>query len=69
MVIQIFIDYAPFMVIMKYWLYSLCCTITTLCVCCSVAQLCLTLWDPVDFRMPSFPGLHHLPEFAQTHVL
>ena len=33
-----------------------------------VAQLCLTLWDPVDCSMPGFPVLHHLPEFAQTHV-
>ena len=24
----------------------------------SVAQLCLTLWDPMDFRMPGFPVLH-----------
>ena len=32
--------------------------------CCSVAQLYLTLCDPT----PGFPVLHHLPEFAQTHV-
>ena len=36
--------------------------------CCSVAQSCLTLWDPMDYRMPGFPVLHSLPEFAQTHV-
>ena len=36
--------------------------------CCSVAQLCLTLFDPMDCSMPGFPVLHHLPEFAQTHV-
>ena len=29
---------------------------------------CLTLCDPVDFSMPGFPVLHHLPEPAQTHV-
>ena len=36
--------------------------------CCLVAQACLTLWDPMDWSMPGFPVLHHLPEFAQTHV-
>ena len=36
--------------------------------CCSVAQSCLTLWDPVDYSSPDFPVLHHLPEFAHTHV-
>ena len=35
---------------------------------CSVIQSCPTLWDPMDCRMPGFPVLHHLPEFAQTHV-
>ena len=37
-------------------------------VCCSVPQLCLILCDPMDYSMPGFPVLHHLPEFAQTHV-
>ena len=32
------------------------------------AQLCLTLGDPMDYSMPGFPALHHLPELAQTHV-
>ena len=36
--------------------------------CCSVAQLCLTLCDPIDWSTPGFPVLHHLPEFAQTHI-
>ena len=35
---------------------------------CSVAKLCLTLCDPMDCSTPGFPVLHHLPEFAQTHV-
>ena len=26
------------------------------------------LCDPMDCSMPGFPVLHHLPEFAQTHV-
>ena len=34
----------------------------------SVAQACPTLCDPMNFSMPGFPVLHHLPEFAQTHV-
>ena len=36
--------------------------------CCSVAKLCLTLSDPVDYSTPGFPVLHHLLEFAHTHV-
>ena len=34
----------------------------------SVAQLHLTLCDPTGCRMPGFPVLHHLPEFAHTRV-
>ena len=37
-------------------------------VCCSVAKSCPTLWNPMDCSTPGFPVLHHLPEFAQTHV-
>ena len=36
--------------------------------CCSVAQLCLTLYSPMDCSTPGFPVLHHLLEFAQSHV-
>ena len=36
--------------------------------CCSVTQLCLTLCDPINCSRPAFPVLHHLLEFAQTHV-
>ena len=35
---------------------------------CSVAKSCLTLGNPMDCSTPGFPVLHHLPEFAQTHV-
>ena len=38
------------------------------CCCCSVAQSCLTLCNPVNCSTPGFPVLHHLPEFAHTHV-
>jgi len=34
----------------------------------SVAQSCLTLCNPMDCSMPSFPVLHQLPQLAQTHV-
>ena len=34
----------------------------------SVTQSCPTLCDPMDCSMPCFPVLHHLLEFAQTHV-
>ena len=40
----------------------------TCCCGCSVAKLCLTLCDPMDYSMPGFPVLHHLPEFTQTHA-
>ena len=36
--------------------------------CCSVAQSCPTLCSPMDCNTPGFPVLHHLLEFAQTHV-
>ena len=36
--------------------------------CCSVAQFCPTLCNLVDCSTPGIPVLHHLPEFAQTHV-
>ena len=39
-----------------------------LCCCCSVAQSRLTLCDPVDCSAPGFPVLHHLLEFAHTHI-
>ena len=29
---------------------------------------CVWLCDPMDCNTPGFPVLHHLPEFAQTHV-
>ena len=38
------------------------------CFGCSVTQSCLTLCDPMDCSTPSFPVLHHLPEFAKIHV-
>jgi len=38
------------------------------CCCFSVSQSCPTLCAPMDYSMPGFPVLHHLPEFAQTHV-
>ena len=34
----------------------------------SVAQSGLTLCDPMDGSMPGFSVLHHLLEFAQTHI-
>ena len=33
-----------------------------------VAQLCQTLGHPMDCSTPGFPVLHHLLDFAQTHV-
>ena len=36
--------------------------------CCSVAKSCSTLCNPMNCSTPGFPVLHHLGEFAQTHV-
>ena len=36
--------------------------------CCSIAQSCSTPCDPKDCSTSGFPVLHHVPEFAQTHV-
>ena len=33
-----------------------------------LAWSCPTLCNPMDCSTPGFPVLHHLPEFAQTHV-
>ena len=35
---------------------------------CSVAQSCLILCNPIDCSTLGFPVLHHLLEFAETHV-
>ena len=35
---------------------------------CSVIQSCSTFYDPMDCSTSGFPVLHHLPEFAHTHV-
>ena len=39
-----------------------------LCSCCSVTKSCPTLCNPMNCSTPGFPVLHHLLEFAQTHV-
>ena len=36
--------------------------------CCLVAKSCLTLCSPMDYSTPSFPVLHYLLSYAQTHV-
>ena len=38
------------------------------CCCCSVTQSYQTLRHPMDCSTSCFSVLHHLPEFAQTHV-
>ena len=35
--------------------------------CCSVTQSCLILYNAMDCSPTSFPVLHHLPKFTQTH--
>ena len=36
--------------------------------CFSVTKSCPTLYNPMDCSTRSFPVLHHVLEFAQTHV-
>ena len=67
-VIHHFKGYTPFIVIIKYWLYSLYCTIYPYSLFCLIAKLCLILFDPMDFSTPGLPVPHYLPEFAQVHV-
>ena len=38
------------------------------CCFCSVTNSCPTLCVPMDRSTPGSPVLHHLPEFAQTHI-
>ena len=42
-------------------------SVNTYC-CCSVPKLCPTLCNPMDCKTSVFP-VHHLPEYAQTHVV
>ena len=49
------------------WVFKFVCITVFFC-CCSVTQSCLTLCDLMDCSTPGFPVLHHLLEFAQTHV-
>ena len=45
--------------LIKFWVPDFCCSVTT---------SCPTHCDPTDHGTPSFPVLHYLPKFAQTHV-
>ena len=40
---------------------------STIC-CCSVARWCPNFWKFMGWSTPGLPVLHHLLEFAQTHV-
>ena len=40
----------------------------SICCCHLVSQSCPALCNPTDCNIPGFPVLHHLPEFAQTHI-
>ena len=35
---------------------------------CSIVESCPTLRDSMDYSMPGFSALHHLPQFAQIHA-
>ena len=57
---------------LSYFVFSLCVSVTafySLCCCCSIKKSCPTLCDSRDCRIPGFPVLHCLLEFAQTYVL
>ena len=56
---NLFTDYTPFKVIIKYWLYSLCYAVYSYSLKVLVAQSCLTLCDSMDCNLPgsSVPGI------------
>ena len=49
---------------------SVCCIVHIQRLCCyySVSQSCPTLCEPMNYSTPGFPILHHLLEFAETHI-
>ena len=47
----------------QYWFYFF-----LLILLCTVTKSCLTLCSPMNCSMSGFPVLHHLLEFAQTHI-
>ena len=49
---NLFTDYTPFKVIIKYWLYSLCYAVYSYSLKVLVAQSCLTLCDSMDCNLP-----------------
>ena len=54
---NIFTDYTPFKVIMKHWLYSLCCTVFSYSLKVLVVPSCLTLCNSMDCSLPGSPVL------------
>ena len=49
--------------LLKTQLFSL-----TYCCCCSDTKACPSLCHSIDYSISGFPVLHHLLEFAQTHI-
>ena len=50
---KIFTDYAPLIVIIRYWLYTLCCTIyPCMLVSAKLLQPCQILCNPIDHSPP-----------------
>ena len=42
--------------------------VTFVAIVCSFTKSCPTLCNPMNCSTPDFPVLHHLLEFAQTHI-
>ena len=53
----------PHMPFSFFWFWSV-----YFCCFCSGSQSCSNLCNPMDYSTSGSPILHHLPEFAQTHV-
>ena len=58
-IVKIFIDYAPFIVIIKYWLYSLCCTIYPYSLFIAHIVFC-TSYKIIHFKVNSSVVFHNL---------
>ena len=56
---------------LKEWLYNSrenSRLVWVICCCCSVSKSCLILCNPMNSKMPGFPVLQYLCEFAETHA-
>ena len=66
----LYISFCSFLLFAQHFMCVRVCMCVCVCVwnCCSVPKSCPVFCNPVDCSTPGSSVLHHLPEFAQTHV-